>query len=186
MEIREYKDKRKEFFLNKCFKSFYTERGPGLLKLCKYIAERKWSATEQFLLKNEAGQYIKTQDMVVEKLKTFVNSIFLTQIWPEHYLTPMPNSLKLSDDAKELLGSEITMEELKFACKGLNLGTSAGTTDIPPELVRYTGEKMRKVLLELFNNMKNSNNITGENYIRPILLFFIKKEEQIILRIIEH
>ena len=164
MEIKEHKDKKKEYMLNNYIKSFYRERGPGILKLCQYVAESKWSPSEQFLLKNEQGEYIKEKAPVLEKLKKFVDSIFLIQVWPEHYLTPIPNSLKLNDAAQELLGSEIKLEELAEACRGLNLGTSTGTTDIPPECLRYVGEKMRVMLLEFFNNMKNSNSITDENY----------------------
>ena len=164
MEIREHQDKTKVFILENLIKSFYTERGPGLQRLFRFVAQSKKSNIEQFLLKEEGGDIIKKRTQVALKLEEFVNSVFQLQIWPEHYLTQMPPSLRLDENAKAMLGEEITIQELLEACQGLNLGTSVGTTGIPPECMRFVGESMRTILVDMFNNIIKKEEISEESF----------------------
>ncbi len=72
-------------------------------------------------------------------------------------------SLRLKPEDINEMGTEIKEWELDRAINQLNKGTSAGTTDIPPELIKYINDSGRKIILKWAQSTWIKGDLPEEN-----------------------
>ncbi len=83
--------------------------------------------------------------------------------WPPNRETGPTTSLRLKlEDIKEM-GSEITEWELNRVIDQLHMGTSAGTMDIPPELIKNINDLGRKVIFKWVQSTWANGELPEEN-----------------------
>ena len=76
--------------------------------------------------------------------------------------------------SQQFLVEDITEEEVRFAVKHLNKGTSSGPTDVPPELITNLPDEYFEYLTLLCQNMWDNEQLPSQSHIND-MIFLHKK-----------
>ncbi len=68
-----------------------------------------------------------------------MGKIYKAGVWPNSDLNNITTTLRVGEDNRTELEQDIQKYEIIRALEQLHGGTSAGTTDIPPELLKHLG-----------------------------------------------
>ena len=124
--------------MNKLYTQLYrvNNRGRyGIQALYDTLHILKRRSNNKFLLRDMNGQPIVETYAIQAALFTQVDSIFCTKYWPNALPVVQCRDMQIDEPSKHYLVEDISEEEVRYAISQLNKGTSAGPTDIPPELI---------------------------------------------------
>ena len=146
----------------------------GIKGLYEYMGKYKKPVREKFLLTNEKKEPLCTFQEIQDALFKQVDSIFQFKFWPEAQPVMDEPSLCIDADSQEFLIEDITQEEVVYAVRNLNRGTSAGPTDIPPELLYNLPVEYIECITQWCQNMWEKEEFPLESHIND-MTFLHKK-----------
>ena len=125
------------------------------MDLYKHVSSFKAQKSQAFGLKKEDGSYAETEPEVDELLSDmWENQIYKKRKWDS---TPENRKVepKLDEEDRkvvsEFMDKPITIQEVDMAIKHLKTGTSHGTTQVAPEMLKNTGPLFRENLRKWMN-----------------------------------
>ena len=146
----------------------------GMYQLYRYVKSKQKSQSEKLILQDKDGELLFDDPEIKLALRQQMDVIFNKQVWPDAHFKPPPKSLHLTQrDVRKIL-RRITIQEVQQAAKLLNNGSSAGTTQIPHELLKNLSEDMYEVLAEWMNILWDNSYMPEENNYSAII-FLHKK-----------
>ena len=128
-------------------------------------------------VKNIRKGYKKPVRNIENKQKQIVTETSeVLEVWRTYYEETFKDTnetnIEINSQNKETESiEEITMTELESAIKRVKLGKAAGWDNITPEMVKFTGEKAKKWMLKLINQIWEGEHIPKDwenNIIIPI------------------
>ncbi len=138
---------------HKFMDSITRECDKTMKKLYTFMNKNKKPVAEKFGLKNKNGEWVTEESEIKKQLKEQWEKIYKVGHWPNSNPDTIKTDLKLSQYDKEYLQQDVQRHEIDQALEQLRGGTSAGTTDLPPELLRNLGGRSRGYIWGWAQNM---------------------------------
>ncbi len=155
---RQEETKRTQKFMDGILK----QNDKNMRKLYSYMNRNKKSVQEKFGLKNEQGILVTTDIEIKEQLRVQWNKIYHSGYWPQIKHTQSYTDLRLQKGDIDGMDSDIREWELDIAVAQLHNGTSSGTTDIPPELIKHLSSTSKGILLVWMRHLWDTAELPGE------------------------
>ncbi len=156
---------------HKFMDSITRECDKNMKKLYTFMNKNKKPVMEKFGLKNNKGEWITKDLDIKNQLKMQWEKIYQSGHWPNSNPDMIMTDLKIDQDDIEILNLDVQKHEIDQALDQLHVGTSAGTTDIPPELLRNLGPRSRRYIWGWAQNTWLNNDPPEQNdMLRTIFL----------------
>jgi len=123
-------------------KAFYTR-----------VAQMKRPLTNRAAIMTPTGEPSAAKDSIKASLEQHWKTVFDPGVWPNKGTGAITQDLHLllQEESQNILKSSIKLWEVRKAIKGLRTGTSAGTSNIPPEFFKNADEAFMNMLCLLYN-----------------------------------
>ncbi|MCP4976741.1 MAG: hypothetical protein GY931_11310, partial [Maribacter sp.] len=143
--------------------SIQRQSDKNMKKLYSFMNRHRKPVREKFGLKNKDGLLVTDEQDIKKELHAQWEKIYDSGHWPPNTGTGPTTSLRLKKEDRDDMGKEITEWELDRAISQLHMGTSAGTTDIPPELIKHTNDASRKIMIKWVRSVWVTEELPEEN-----------------------
>ncbi|MCP4976598.1 MAG: hypothetical protein GY931_10590 [Maribacter sp.] len=121
--------------------SINRECDKNMKNLYTFMNKNKKPIQEKFGLKDPEGNWISNDEDIKRQLRIQWDKIYQSGVWPKAETTNITTGLRVAEENKLRLQEDIDKVEIVMALEQLHAGTSAGTTDIPPELLKHLGNQ---------------------------------------------
>ena len=135
-----------------------------MYNLYRYVKGCKTSTLERFGLTDINGTQITDDNETRVLLRQQWLKIYNPQYWPNaEYRERLVDAPIISREDSDRMDEPITRQEVIEAIKELKAGTSAGTTDIPPDFLKHLPESGLDQMVELCKEWWESESMPPEN-----------------------
>ncbi len=156
---RQEETKRTQKFMDGILK----ENDKNMRKLYSYMNRNKKQVNEKFGLKNKDGLLVTKDHEIKEQLRVQWNKIYDSGHWPTVNKEQVKTNLRIEPEDIEIMERHIDEWEVNRAIGQLSNGTSTGTTDIPPELIKHLSHTSRLIILEWMRQIWDTSDMPTEN-----------------------
>ncbi len=143
--------------------SIQRDSDKNMKKLYSFMNRNRKPVWEKFGLKNKGGLLVTEEQDIKKELYAQWEKVYDAGQWPPSKETGPTTSLRLKPKDINEMGIEITEWELDKAINQLHTGTSAGTTDIPPELIKHINDSGRKIIFKWVRSTWATGELPEEN-----------------------
>ncbi len=156
---RQEQTKRTQKFMNGILK----ENDKNMRKLYSYMNKNKKQVNEKFGLKNKEGLLVTKDHDIKEQLRAQWNKIYDSGHWPAINKEQLTTDLRVEQNDIESMAGHLEGWEVDRAIGQLRNGTSSGTTDIPPEMIKHLSYDSRIIILGWMRQLWDTSDMPKEN-----------------------